>query len=136
MASGKTMEIIGIAFLSWIILTVLRVSIHLLWTKIVGRNWPRGYWVLLAPQIVLIFIFSFFFITFLPLEDAIYWLYIGICWPIYTLAFEFIGVLVFEKGGLSLLFEGWKIRKGNIWVLVLLSHLFAPYVVNGLINTF
>ena len=41
--------------------------------------------------------------------------------------------LVFDKGNRSLLFEGRKIWQGNIWVLVLLSHLFAPYLVGLLI---
>jgi hypothetical protein len=124
------MKTIGIAFLLWIILTGLRVLVFLLWTKIVGSNWPRGYWVLLVPQIVLIFLFSILIVRVLPSQNPIFWLDIGIGWLIFTLAFEFIGVLVFEKGGLSLLFEGWKIWKGNIWVLVLLSHLFAPYITN------
>jgi hypothetical protein len=130
------MKIIGIAFISWIILTSLRILVHFLWTKIIGNKWPRGYWVLLVPQIVFIFIFSYLLITILPLQNAVHWLYIGVLWLIYTLAFEFIGVLVFEKGGLTLLFEGWKIWKGNIWVLVLLSHLFAPYLISIIFNIY
>jgi hypothetical protein len=130
------MKIIGIALFSWIILTSLRILVHFLWTKIIGNKWPRGYWVLLVPQIVFIFIFSFLLITILPLQNAVHWLYIGVLWLIYTLAFEFIGVLVFEKGGLTLLFEGWKIWKGNIWVLVLLSHLFAPYLISIIFNIY
>ena len=130
------MKIIGIALFSWIILTSLRILVHFLWTKIIGNKWPRGYWVLLVPQIVFIFIFCFLLITILPLQNAVHWLYIGVLWLIYTLAFEFIGVLVFETGGLTLLFEGWKIWKGNIWVLVMLSHLFAPYLISIIFNIY
>jgi hypothetical protein len=100
------MEIIGITFLSWIILTALRTLVFFLWTKIIGSNWPRGYWVLLGPQIVLIFVFCLLTASVLPSQDSIFWLYIGIGWLIFTLVFEFIGVLVFEKGGLSLRFYG------------------------------
>lgn len=130
------MRIVEIAFLSWIILTALRILVHIFWTKIIGGNWPRGYWVLLVPQILLIFIFSFLFIIIFPLQHILDWFYIGICWIIYTLVFEFVGVLVFGKDSLSLLFEGWKIWKGNIWVLVLLSHLFAPYLISSVINIY
>lgn len=128
------MVLIGAAFFSWVVLTASRVLVFILWTKLVSSDWPRGHWVLLAPQVIWIFIFSFLFIRVVPSQDAQYWLYIGTCWLIYTLVFEFVGVLVFEKGSLSLLFEGWKLWKGNIWVLVLLSHLFAPYLVSILGN--
>lgn len=127
------METIGIAFLSWIILTGLRVLVFFGWRKIVGSNWPRGHWMLLAPQVLLVFFFSWLMVAVLPNHDPNFWLYTGMCWLFFTLAFEFIGVLVFEKGGLALLFEGWKIWKGNIWVLVLLSHLFAPYLIDFII---
>ena len=124
------------SFWSWLILTALRSLIFFAWLPIVGRNWPRGHWVLLVPQIVLIFAYSYGFLRIFPLKSSQEWLYIGIYWLALTLAFEFIGVLVFEKGTLELLFEGWKIWKGNIWVLVLLSHLLAPYILYKLIGRF
>ena len=128
------MKFIGIGSLSWLILTALRVGVFFAWSKVVGENWPRGHWVLLTPQIVLIFAFSFALLKIFPSSSHQYWLGIGACWLVLTLAFEFIGVLVFEKGTLALLFEGWKIWKGNIWTLVLLSHLFAPYLLSLIIN--
>jgi hypothetical protein len=128
------MKLIGMGFLSWLVLTGLRVGVFFAWSKIVGQNWPRGHWVLLVPQIVLIFIYSFVLLKIFPSNGPQYWLGIGACWLLFTLAFEFIGVLVFEKGTLALLFEGWKIWKGNIWTLVLLSHLLAPYLFTLVIN--
>lgn len=122
------MKLAGIALLSWIVLTTLRALVFVLWNKVIGRDWPRGYWVVLAPQIVLVFLFSWLFVGAYYLPSANDWLFLGACWLVYTLIFEFVGVLVFEKGGLALLFQGWKLWKGNIWVLVLLSHLFAPYL--------
>jgi hypothetical protein len=130
------MGFFAMGFLSWLILTALRVLVYFSWLPIVGRNWPRGYWVLLAPQIVLIFAYSYCFLKFFPLKDSLYWLHIGIYWLTLTLVFEFIGVLGFEKGNLKLLFEGWKIWKGNIWVLVLLSYFLAPYVLNKVVGQF
>ena len=124
------MGFFGMGFLSWLILTALRALIFFAWLPIVGRNWPRGHWVVLAPQIVLIFAISYGLLKIFPLKTSAYWLDMGIYWLILTLAFEFIGVLVFEKGTLALLFEGWKIWKGNIWVLVLLSCLLAPYILS------
>ena len=130
------MKIFGMSVLLWLILTALRVLIFFPWQLIVGKNWPRGSWVLLAPQIILIFAFSYGLLRIFPLKDSQYWFYMGIYWLVLTLAFEFIGGLVFEKGTLALLFEGWKIWKGNIWVLVLLSHLLAPYILYKLIGRF
>jgi len=130
------MGFFGMGFLTWLILTALRILILLLWMQIVGRNWPRGYWVLLAPQIVLIFAYSYGLLKIFPLKSSQEWLYMGIYWLALTLAFEFIGVLGFEKGNLALLFEGWKIWKGNIWVLVLLSCLLAPFILTIIIGWF
>jgi hypothetical protein len=130
------MGFFAMGFWSWLILTALRVIIYFAWLPIVGRNWPRGYWVLLAPQIVLIFAYSYGLMKIFPLKDSQYWLSIGIYWLALTLAFEFIGVLGFEKGNLKLLFEGWKIWKGNIWVLVLLSYFLAPYVLSKVVGRF
>ena len=130
------MGFFGMAFWSWLILTILRALIFYIWLLIVGRNWPRGYWVLLAPQIVLIFAYSYGLLKTFPLKSSQDWLFIGIYWLALTLAFEFIGVLGFEKGNLALLFEGWKIWKGNIWVLVLLSYFLAPFLLSQLIGRF
>ena len=130
------MEFFGIGSLSWLILTALRALIFFAWMQIVGRNWPRGHWVLLTPQIVLIFAFSYGLLRIFPVKGSTYWLEMGIYWLFLTLAFEFIGVLVFEKGTLALLFEGWKIWKGNIWVLVLLSCLLAPFILSRLFGRF
>ena len=130
------MGLFGMACWSWLILTVLRVFIFLIWLQIVGRNWPRGYWVLLTPQIIMIFACSYGLLKIFPLKSSQDWLTMGIWWLVLTLAFEFIGVLVFEKGNLALLFEGWKIWKGNIWVLVLLSYLLAPFILSKFFGQF
>jgi hypothetical protein len=130
------MRLLGMGFCSWLLLTAVRVLTFFIWQRIVGRNWPRGHWVLLAPQIVLIFAYSYGLLKIFPLNDPQYWLDIGIYWLALTLAFEFIGGLGFEKGNLALLFEGWKIWKGNIWVLVLLSHLLAPFILRIIISRF
>jgi hypothetical protein len=55
----------------------------------------------LVPQIIFIVLFRYLFIDLFTSQEALYWLYIGIYWLLFALAFEFIGVLVFEKGGLS-----------------------------------
>ena len=128
------MKFIGLGFLSWLLLTALRVGVFFGWSRIVGRKWPRGHWVLLLPQIALVFAFSLAFLDLYPWIGSPVWLQIGIDWLVFTLAFEFVGVLVFEKGDLAFLFEGWKIWKGNIWVLVLLSHLLAPYALSLVIH--
>ena len=130
------MGLFGMACWSWLIITVLRVLIFLIWLQIVGRNWPRGYWVLLAPQVIMVFAGSYCLLKIFPLKSSQEWLTTGIYWMVLTLAFEFIGGLGFEKSTLAHLFEGWKIWKGNIWVLVLLSYLLAPFIISKFFGQF
>jgi hypothetical protein len=59
-------------------------------------------------------------------------LILGIIWLVLVLIFEFIGSLVIQKKSLDELFEGWKIWRGNIWTLVLLSHLSVPYILKNI----
>jgi hypothetical protein len=118
-----------VSVVSWIILTLLRVGIHLFLANGLSIKRANGHWLYLTPQIILITIYSYAVVAVFQGFDKESFLVLGAIWLVLVLCFEFIGVLVIQKKSLDELFEGWKIWKGHIWTLVLLSHLFMPYLI-------
>jgi hypothetical protein len=125
--------IIIVAIISWIILTLLRIAIHSFLFYGLKISLSNGHWIYLIPQIILIVVYSYAVVLTFRSFDRNAFLALGIVWLVLVLSFEFIGVLVIQKKSLSELFEGWKIWKGNIWTLVLLSHLIIPYLMKKII---
>ena len=118
-----------ISVASWIILTLLRVGIHLFLSNGLSIKRANGHWLYLIPQIILITVYSYILVLLFQNFDKYSFFVLGVIWLVLLLCFEFIGVLIIQKKSLDELFEGWKIWKGHIWTLVLLSHLFMPYVI-------
>jgi hypothetical protein len=121
--------LILVSVVSWIILTLLRVGVHLFLANGLGIERANGHWLYLTPQIILITIYSYAIVAIFRGFDKESLLVLGAIWLVLVLCFEFIGILVIQKKSLDELFEGWKIWKGHIWTLVLLSHLFMPYII-------
>ncbi len=126
--------IIIVSIISWIILTLLRIAVHSFLAYGLKINLSNGHWIYLVPQIILIIIYSYILVIIFRSFDINSFLVLGIIWLVLLLNFEFIGVLVIQKKSLSELFEGWKIWRGNIWTLVLLSHLITPYIIKKIIK--
>ncbi len=126
--------LIIISIISWIVLTLLRIAIQSFLAYGLKIHLSNGHWVYLVPQIALIIVYSYILVVVFNGFTENYFLILGIIWLVLVLSFEFIGVLVIQKKSLSELFEGWKIWKGNIWILVLLSHLTIPYLIKCAIN--
>jgi hypothetical protein len=126
--------IIIVSIISWIILTLLRIAVHSFLANGLKIKHSNGHWVYLVPQIILVLVYSYILILIFKNFNDISFLALGIIWLLLLLSFEFIGNLVIQKKSLGELFEGWKIWKGNIWILVLLSHLFIPYILEKIIR--
>ncbi len=122
------MKLFKFGFISWFGLTVIRLLGHYTWLNVIGPGWPRGYWFRIFPQIIVISIFSYFLIKKYNSYKPLFWMNIGVLWLTFTLMFEFGGGHFIAGESFELLFEGWKFWKGNIWILVLLSHLLMPYI--------
>ncbi len=118
-----------VTIISWIILTLLRVGLHLTLANGFKIKLANGHWIYLIPQIILIIIYSYIIVILFHNFDAIYFFIMGLIWLVLVLCFEFIGTLIIQKKSLEELFEGWKIWKGHIWTLVLLSHLIIPFII-------
>jgi hypothetical protein len=125
-------SIIMVSIISWIILTLLRVAVQSLLVYGVKVKPSNGNWIYLIPQIILIIFYSYAVIMIFRSFDPNAFLILGIIWLVLVLIFEFIGSLVIQKKSLDELFEGWKIWRGNIWTLVLLSHLSVPYILKNI----
>ena len=125
-------KLILVSVISWTILTLLRVGVHLFLANGLGIKRANGHWLYLTPQIILIAVYSYILVLLLQSFDQEFFLVLGAIWLVLVLSFEFIGVLAIQKKSLEELFEGWKIWKGRIWTLVLLSHLFMPYIIKRL----
>jgi hypothetical protein len=121
-----------VSIISWIILTLLRVAVQSLLVYGVKVKPSNGNWIYLIPQIILIIFYSYAVIMIFRSFDPNAFLILGIIWLVLVLIFEFIGSLVIQKKSLDELFEGWKIWRGNIWTLVLLSHLSVPYILKNI----
>jgi hypothetical protein len=126
--------IIIVSVISWIVLTSLRVAVQSFLSYGLKIKRSNGHWIYLVPQIILIIIYAYILVITFKGFDEKSFLILGIIWLILVLSFEFIGVLVIQKKSLDELFEGWKIWKGNIWTLVLLSHLIIPYIMRGIVK--
>jgi hypothetical protein len=118
-----------VSVVSWVILTLLRVAVHLLLANGLKIHLANGHWIYLVPQIILILVYSYVLIVVFTGFTANSFLALGVIWLVLVLCFEFVGVLAIQKKNLNELFEGWKIWKGHIWTLVLLSHLVVPYLI-------
>ncbi len=126
-------KLIIVSISSWTILTLLRIAVHSFLIYGLKIYLSNGNWIFLIPQIILIFIYSYILVIIFKSYDKNSFLILGIIWLILLLSFEFIGVLIIQKKSLIELFEGWKIWKGNIWILVLFSHLAFPYIIKKVI---
>jgi hypothetical protein len=126
--------LIIVSITSWVVLTLLRIAVHSFLARGLRIQLANGHWIYLVPQIVLIAFYSYILIVMFKGFTANSFLALGVIWLVLVLSFEFIGVLVIQKKTLSELFEGWKIWKGHIWTLVLLSHLIIPFLVKNAFN--
>jgi hypothetical protein len=122
-------SLIIVAVASWVVLTLLRVALHTFLANGLKIHLANGHWIYLIPQIVLVLVYSYVLIAVFTGFTANSFLVLGVIWLVLLLCFEFVGVLVIQKKSLNELFEGWKIWKGHIWTLVLLSHLAVPYLI-------
>ncbi len=129
-------KLIVVSIISWIILTFLRIAVYSFLVYGLKINLSKGHWIYLIPQIILIIIYSYILVIIFKNFDKYFFLILGIIWLILVLSFEFIGVLVILRKSLIELFEGWKIWKGNIWVLVLFSHLTVPYIIKKIFKKY
>ena len=120
--------LIVVSVASWIVLTVLRVLVHVFLSKGLGTRRANGHWLYLLPQIVLILLYSLLVVVLFPGFSSRNFLIMGAIWLALVLAFEFVGSLAIQKKSLGELFEGWKIWKGHIWTIVLAFHLTGPYL--------
>lgn len=58
---------------------------------------------------------------------------LGLGWLIMTLAFEFLFFHYIGKHSWKELFDQYNLKKGKIWILVLIATLLAPILMNNLI---
>lgn len=126
--------IVVVSVVSWVVLTLLRVAVHFSLANGLKIRRANGHWIYLVPQILLILVYSYLLVVMFSTFTANSFLTLGVIWLGLVLCFEFVGVLVFQKKSLNELFEGWKIWKGHIWTLVLLSHLAVPYIVKRVVG--
>jgi hypothetical protein len=80
-----------------------------------------------------IFFISYFFVKWSGLNDSLDLWMVGISWLVLTILFEFIFGHFVWKHRWSTLTSDYNLRKGRIWILVLITTLIAPYVVYLLI---
>jgi hypothetical protein len=80
-----------------------------------------------------IFFVSYFFVKWVGIDKPIDLWMIGISWLVLTVIFEFIFGHYVWKHPWGKLLHDYNIRKGRLWILVLVATLIAPYVVYLLI---
>ena len=81
----------------------------------------------------LLFFVSYFFVKYSGLNDSIELWTIGLSWLVLTVLFEFLfGHYVFRHRWSEILAD-YNIRKGRVWIFVLIATLVAPIVVHLLI---
>ena len=78
--------------------------------------------------ILLIGLYVWIFSTVLPLESAGQAFLVGVIWLFMTIIFEFIFGHYVMKKPWQVLFTDYDIRKGRVWILILLWTLFSPLV--------
>jgi hypothetical protein len=96
--------LILVSIVSWTILTLLRVGVHLFLANGLGIKRANGHWLYLTPQIILITIYSYAVVTVFQGFDKESLLVLGAIWLVLVLCFEFIGVLVIQKKSFDELF--------------------------------
>jgi hypothetical protein len=126
--------IIIVSIISWILLTLMRIGVHLFLANGLKIRHSNGHWIYLVPQIILIIAYSYVLVLVFNNFTANAYLALGVIWLFLVLSFEFVGTLVIQKKSMIELFEGWKIWKGHIWTLVLISHLAIPYLLKLLVK--
>ncbi len=119
------------SFFTWIILALL-ASING-WIR--NKAYKKSLGELTAHQlstiifIGVLFFVSYFFVKWTGIKDPSELWLIGGTWLILTILFEFIfGHYLFKHTWAKLLHD-YNIRKGRLWILVLIATLIAPYIV-------
>ena len=77
---------------------------------------------------ILVFLVSFFAIPYFGKNPAATFIFIGIQWVIMTLLFEFLFAHFVVGKSWQALLQVFSVTKGDLFLLVLISSLFAPYI--------
>lgn len=123
------------AFFTWIILALLASFNG--WAR--NRLYKKKLGELTAHQlstiifISMLFFVSYFFVKWTGMDNAAELWAIGASWLFLTMLFEFIFGHYVWKHPWGKLLHDYNLRKGRIWVLVLIATLIAPYLVYLLI---
>lgn len=126
---GQVMTLAGKSVLAWLVILVLAVANGALREAFLVPHLGKHYGLLLSGFLLSVFIFLTAFLTlpWLRANTPRQLIGIGVGWLALTLAFELAFGRVQGKPW-PVIFEAYMFKDGNLWSVVLLATLTAPYI--------